>query len=441
MFSNKALGKLIIPIFLDQILIIAVGIIATMMLSYAGEAAVSGVSLVDMINMLIIYLLAALTTGGAVVVSQYIGSKDKEKSCNAASQLITISSIISFGIVLFVALFHKPMLQILFGNVEADVMSAAITYFVISGLSYPFLSIYDCGAALFRSMGNSRTPMIVSIIMNVGNVVGNAIGIFVLHAGVAGVATASIIARAVAAVIMLYLCFNRNNEVFIRFSEIFSWNGEMIRRILNIAIPNGIENGIFQLGRVLLISIISMFGTSQIAANGITNSLVMIAITFATAINLAIVTVTGQCVGAGDYSQATYYTKKLIKFAYIGTIFSSLAQILFLKWILNLYNLNAEVRQLTYILVVIHNCFAIFLWPTSFTLPNALRAAGDVRFTMVISVSSLFIFRITFAYILGVIFQMGVIGIWIAMGIDWTFRAIVYTIRFKSGKWKNFQVI
>lgn len=441
MFSNKALRKLIIPIFLDQILIIVVGIVSTMMLSYTGEAAVSGVSLVDMINMLIIYLLAALTTGGAVVVSQYIGNKDRDNACNAASQLIGISSLISVGIVIFVAVFHKPMLSILFGNIEADVMTSAITYFVISGLSYPFLSIYDCGAALFRSMGNSSTPMIVSIIMNLINLVGNAIGIFVLHAGVAGVATASIIARAVAAAIMLYMCFNKKNEVFISFSKIFSWNGEMIRRILNIAIPNGIENGIFQLGKVLLISIVSMFGTAQIAANGITNSLVMIAITCANAINLAIVTVVGQCVGAGDYLQATNYTKKLMKSAYIGTILSSLGQILLLKWILNFYSLPIEVRHLTYILVMIHNCCAIFLWPASFTLANALRAAGDVRFTVVISISSLFIFRISFAYILGVIFQMGVIGVWIAMGIDWMFRAIIYIIRFKRGTWKNFQVI
>jgi putative MATE family efflux protein len=441
MFSNQSLRKLIIPIFLDQILIITVGIIATIMLSYAGEAAVSGVSLVDMINMLIVYLLVALTTGGAVVVSQYIGNKDKEQSCNAASQLITISAVISVILALFVVLFHKPLLRIIFGNIEPDVMEAAITYFVISALSYPFLSLYDCGGALFRSMGKSSVQMIVSIIMNVLNLVGDAIGIFVLHAGVTGVAIATLIARAVAAVIILYLCFNRKNEVFIRFSEIFSWNGKMIRRILNIAIPNGIENSIFQLGKVLLISIISMFGTAQIAANGITNSLVMIAITFATAINLAIVTVTGQCIGAGDYSQATYYTKKLIKLAYIGTIFSSIAEILFLKWILNIYALPAEVRQLTYILVVIHNCFAMLIWPISFTLANALRAAGDVRFTMVISISSMFIFRISVAYVLGVIFHMGVIGIWIAMGIDWTFRAIVYIIRFKSGKWKNFQVI
>jgi putative MATE family efflux protein len=441
LFSNQALGKLIIPLFMDQILLIAVAIIATMMLSHTGEAAVSGVSLVDMINMLIVNVLAALTVGGAVVVSQYIGRKEKNQACNAASQLFTISTIVSLGIMLLVVIFHKPMLRVLFGNIQADVMAAAVTYFVISALSYPFLAIYDSGAALFRSMGKSRIPMSVSIIMNLINLVGNAIAIFVLHAGVAGVGFAALIARIAAAVIMIYLSHNRKNEVFIHFSEIFTWNGKMIKRIQTIAIPNGIESGLLQLGRVLLISIIALFGTPQIAANGITNGLVMIAISFATAMNLAIIPVVGQCIGAGDYSQAVYYMKKLTKINYIGTLILSLAEILFLPWILNLYTLSTSVHQLTFILVVIHNCFAIFLWPVAFTLSNGLRAAGDVRFTMSVSIISMFVFRLIFAYILGVVFHMGVIGIWTAMGIDWTFRFIVYIARFKGDKWKSFQVI
>lgn len=242
MFSNQALRKLIIPIFLDQLLIITVGIIATMMVSYAGEAAVSGVSLVDMINMLLINILAALTTGGAVIVSQYIGHKDKGQACNTASQLITISSIISVGITLIVIFFHKPLLQILFGNIEADVMKAAVTYFVLSALSYPFLAIYDSGATIFRSIGNSRVPMVISIIMNLINFVGNAVGIFILHAGVVSVGASSIIARLVAAIIMVCLALNKKNEIFISFRKILSWNGEIIKKILNIAIPNGIEN-------------------------------------------------------------------------------------------------------------------------------------------------------------------------------------------------------
>ncbi|MDU1605084.1 MAG: MATE family efflux transporter [Clostridium sp.] len=441
MFSNESLKKLIIPIFMDQILIIIASIIATMMISYAGEAAVSAVSLIDMINMLLINVLAALTDGGAVIVSQYIGFRDKNKSCIAASQLFTIATIISIGIMGFVFIFHKPLLKILFGNVDHNVMNLAITYFVIYSISYPFLSIYDSGAALFRSIGNSRVHMIVSIVMNAINIVGNAIGIFVFNAGVVGIAISIIISRAFAALVMVYLSLNKKNKVFISFSQIFTIKRDMIIKILNIAIPNGIENGIVQLGRILLISIIALFGTDQIAANGITNSLVMISISFATAMNIAIVSVIGQCVGAGDYAQADFYTKKLLKITYIGTIVISLAEILLLPWILNLYTLSAEVTNLTYILVIIHNCLAIIFWPLSFTLPNSLRASGDVRFTMIVSISSMFILRISFGYILGIIFNLGVIGVWLAMGADWALRSIIYVLRFKNGKWREFKVI
>lgn len=441
MFSNESLKKLIIPIFMDQILIIIASIIATMMISYAGEAAVSAVSLIDMINMLLINVLAALTAGGAVIVSQYIGFRDKNKSCIAASQLFTIATIISIGIMGFVFIFHKPLLKILFGNVDHNVMNLAITYFVIYSISYPFLSIYDSGAALFRSIGNSRVPMIVSIAMNAINIVGNAIGIFVFNAGVVGIAISIIISRAFAALVMVYLSLNKKNKVFISFSQIFTIKRDMIIKILNIAIPNGIENGIVQLGRILLISIIALFGTDQIAANGITNSLVMISISFATAMNIAIVSVIGQCVGAGDYAQADFYTKKLLKITYIGTIVISLAEILLLPWILNWYTLSAEVTNLTYILVIIHNCLAIIFWPLSFTLPNSLRASGDVRFTMIVSISSMFILRISFGYILGIIFNLGVIGVWLAMGADWALRSIIYVLRFKNGKWREFKVI
>lgn len=441
MFSNESLKKLIIPIFMDQILIIIASIIATMMISYAGEASVSAVSLIDMINMLLINVLAALTAGGAVIVSQYIGFRDKNKSCIAASQLFTIATIISIGIMGFVFIFHKPLLKILFGNVDYNVMNLAITYFVIYSISYPFLSIYHSGAALFRSIGNSRVPMIVSIAMNAINIVGNAIGIFVFNAGVVGIAISIIISRAFAALVMVYLSLNKKNKVFISFSQIFTIKRDMIIKILNIAIPNGIENGIVQLGRILLISIIALFGTDQIAANGITNSLVMISISFATAMNIAIVSVIGQCVGAGDYAQADFYTKKLLKITYIGTIVISLAEILLLPWILNWYTLSAEVTNLTYILVIIHNCLAIIFWPLSFTLPNSLRASGDVRFTMIVSISSMFILRISFGYILGIIFNLGVIGVWLAMGADWMLRSIIYVLRFKNGKWREFKVI
>lgn len=441
MFTNKALKKLIIPLFLDQALIITVSIASTMMVSYAGVAAVSGVSLVDMINMLLINILSALATGGAVVVSQYIGRKEKGQACFAASQLITITTVISTGILLFVLIFSRPTLRILFGSVDNDVMRSAVIYFIISGLSYPFLAIYNSCAALFRSMGNSRIPMTISIFMNMSNLALSAVSIFVFNAGVIGIALAALIARAAAAAILIVLSLNKKNEVFIRFSEVFSWESSMIKRILKIAVPNGFENGIVQLGRVLLVSIISQFGTAQIAANGITNSLVGIAISFATAMNLAIVTVVGQCVGAGDYEQAAAYSKRMTRMSYIGTLIISLAQIALLPQILSIYSLSPQVRHLSYILLIIHNCFAVFLWPLSFTLPNGLRAAGDVRYTMMVSIGCMFILRIALGYTFGSVLRMGVIGIWVAMGFDWMLRSVIYVVRFRSGRWKEFQVI
>jgi len=441
MFSNSALKKLILPLFFDQVLLITVSVISVLLLSYAGEAAFSGVSLVDMINMLMINVLAALATGGAVVISQYIGLKDSKNALLAANQLITITGVLSFGIALSVWLFSAPILRLLFGTVDADVMKTASIYFIVSGFSYPFLALYNSGAAIFRSMGNSKVPMLVSLLMNLSNLAGNALVIFVLKGGVMGVALSTLTARLLAAVLMLVLTTNQNNPIHIKMKDIFSWHGDMIQRILKIAIPNGIENGITQLGRVLLVSIIALFGTTQIAANGITNSLVLLAVSFGQAMNLAIVPVVGQCVGANDFDQAQSYIKRLLKWTYAVTLGMSLALTLVLPWILNLYSVSAETRSYAYTLIMIHNGLAIFLWPSSFTLPNALRAAGDAKYTMVISIGAMFVFRIFFAYILGVVFQLGVIGVWLAMGVDWSFRTLMFTVRFRKGTWKNFRVV
>lgn len=412
-----------------------------MMLSYAGEAAVSAVSLVDMINQLLMSVLIALVTGGAVVVSQYIGRGEREAGCTAASQLFTVSLTISAGLALLVVLFHRPLLRLLFGNVGNEIMSASITYIVISGLSYPFFAVYNAGAALFRSMGNGRIPMTASIAMNTLSIAGSAVGIFLLNAGVLGVAVSMLASRAIAALALTRLSRNPKYEVHIRFAEVFSWNGPMVRRILNIGIPNGVENGIFQLGRVLIASMIALLGTSQIAATGVAYSFMGLAITFAGAINFAMVTVVGQCLGANDYEQAARYTKRLIKLAYVGTLCISLVEVLLLPLILNLYALSADVKHLTFTLVAIHNGFAILIWPTSFTLSYALRAAGDVRFTMIVSIVSMFVMRVSAAYLLGIVLQTGVIGIWIAMGLDWVARSAIFLLRFRSGKWRTFRVI
>ena len=441
MFSNKALKKLILPLIIEQILIMAVGVADTVMVSYAGEVAISGVGLVDMFNNLIITVLAAIDAGGAIIVSQYIGNKDRKNANKASSQLLTITIVIATVIMLGCLVFHRILLSTFFGAIEMDVMKAATTYFLISAISFPFFGVYNSAAALYRSMEKTRTTMYVSILMNIINVVGNYIGVFILHAGVAGVAVPTLISRIVAAIIMFALSLNSSNLVYVKIKNVFAWNQEMISRILKIAVPNGIENGLFTLGRVLVTSIVALFGTSQIAANSVAGSIDQIAVVVVNAINLGIVVVVGQCIGANDYEQAKYYIKKLMKISYIVTGIIGSAVILLLPWILNLYSLSSEARNLTFILVIMHNIMATALHPTAFVLPNGLRAAGDVKFSMVVGIVSMILFRLGAAVLFGIIFNLGIIGVWIAMGSDWLCRSVCFVIRFIKGKWRQFKVI
>lgn len=441
LFSNKSLKKLIWPLIIEQVLIMAVGVADTMMISYAGEAAISGVGLVDMVNNLIITILAAVAAGGAIIVSQYIGSKDHKSANFASSQLLMITFLISVVIMILCLVFHQFLLNIFFGSIEADVMKACVTYFLISALSFPFLGVYNSASALFRSIEKTKVTMYVSILMNLINVVGNYIGVFILKAGVVGVAVPTLISRIVAAVIMLYLSFNHKNAVYVKMKEILAWNGQMIKRILSIAVPNGIENGLFTLGRVLVTSIVALFGTSQIAANSVAGSVDQIAVVVVNAINLGIVTVVGQCIGAGDYDQASHYIKKLMKVSYVVTGLIGGLVIVGLPLILNLYTLSDEARNLTFILIIMHNVMAFALHPTSFVLPNGLRAAGDVKYSMYVGIGSMVVFRLGVAFLFGVIFNMGIVGVWIAMGTDWLCRSVCFMIRFVSGKWKQFKVI
>ena len=441
MFSKKQLQKLIFPLIVEQVLAITVGMVDTMMISYAGESAISGVSLVDMINVLLINIFAAVATGGAVVVSQYLGHGNRKNACRAAEQLITVSVVISTGLMLVSLLFRGQILRLLFGAVEADVMENAMIYFLISAFSFPFLGVFNAGAATYRSMGNSRISMQVSAGMNVFNAIGNAILIFGFQMGTAGAALSTLAARVLGAVVMMILTMNRKNDVYVIFWNLFSWERDMVQRILHIAIPNGVENGLFQLGRVLVVSIISQFGTVQIAANAVANNLDSMGCIAGQAMNLAMITVVGQCMGAGEKDQAVWYTKKLWKFNYRITAIVNSIILLSLPFILNIYSLSPEARRFAFILVWIHNGCAILLWPTSFTMPNALRASGDVKFAMIVSVASMFIFRIGFSVILGIHLGLGAIGVWIAMVFDWLCRVSFYTWRFLSRKWLNFKVI
>lgn len=435
LFSGQDLRKLIIPLLFEQALAITVGMADTMMISSVGEAAVSGVSLVDMFNNLILSIFAALATGGAVVTSQLIGAGKEKAACRSAKQLIVSVGALACGVSLLVIVLEHGIIELFFGKIEQDVFANATVYLIISALSFPFLAIYNSCAALFRSMGNSGITLKVSVLMNIINILGNALCIYGFHMGAAGVAIPSLVSRAVAGFVLYGILKNSNGKIHLEKGR-FRPEWDVIKKIFYIGIPSGVENGIFQLGRVLVVSIIAGFGTVQIAANGVANSLDAMGCIVGQAMSLAMITVIGQCVGAGDLEQVRYYTKKLIAMAYLYTAVVNAVILLFLPWILRIYGLGEETTRLTYILVMIHNGMAVLLWPASFVLPNMLRACNDVRFTMVLSILSMFVFRIGFSLLIGVHMGYGAVGVWIAMIFDWIFRVISFVGRYLGGRWK-----
>ncbi len=435
LFSQRDLLRLVGPLLVEQLLAVTVGMADTMMVSRCGEAAISGVSLVDMINNLIIVLFAALATGGAVVVSQYLGAKEQKHANASSGQLILLSALLGVGVGVFCFVLARPMLRLCYGSIEADVLDAGVLYLKITALSYPFLALYNAGAALFRSMGNSKISMQISVLMNIINIVGNAVCIFGLKMGVDGVAWPSVLSRAVAAVLILNRCYQKGHMLTV--PKTIRLDGRMAKRILGIGIPSAFENSLFQAGRILVVSMISTFGTVQIAANAVANNLDGMGCIPGQAIGLAMITVVGRCVGAGDNEQTVFYTRKLLLWAYISMGIFNGGILLFLKPLVGIYALSGETMALAILLVQIHAGSGLFLWPASFVLPNALRAANDVKFTMVVSVLSMAIWRLGFSYLLCVRMGWGAVGVWIAMVIDWVCRVICFVARMKSGAWKT----
>ena len=441
LFSSKMLLRLIWPLVIEQFLAVAIGFIDTIMVSSLGEASVSGVSLVDSISILIIQVFSALATGGAVIASQYIGRGEDGNACRSAKQLLYSSFLLSSLLMVLALCFRRFILQTVFGHIEQDVMDAAMVYFLLSAVSYPFLSVFNSCAALYRSVGNSRVSMLVAIIMNVINVIGNAVGIYVLKWGVAGAAASTLLARASGAVIMLVLISKRGQKIFI--DNIFKpeFDGAMVKRILRIGIPSGLENGAFQVGKLLVASLVTSFGTASIAANAISGSIASISNIPGAAIGLAMVTVVGQCIGAGDYEQAKHYVRRLMICTYVAMNTLNLFMVIFVHPLVGAFNLSPEASQTAVEIIYSFAAMSTVFWPAAFTIPNALRAAGDVKYTMYCSMLTMGIFRIGFSYVLGSWLQMGVLGVWFAMYIDWIFRAALFFGRYLSGRWKNKKAI
>ena len=441
LFDNKALTALIIPLIIEQFLAVLVGMADSIMIASVGEAAVSGVSLVDNIMVLLINIFSALATGGAVVAGQYLGQKRKKEACKASTQLIWFTTLLSLIIMVIVYLGKDWILQGVFGKIEPDVMGHARTYLLIVSASIPFLAMYNGGAAIFRAMGNSRVSMQVSIVMNIINVSGNAVLIYGFHRGTEGVAIPTLVSRMVAAVMIVILLCNPKRMLHLERTWKYHFDGKMVKRILSIGVPNGMESSMFQLGKIIVLSLVSSFGTYAIAANAVSNAVALFQVLPGMAISLAVTTVIARCVGAGDYEQVRYYTRKLMLITYVGMWIVNGIIFLLMPVILDAYQLSDLTAKTTQSILMFHSVSAMLIWPVSFTLPGTFRAAGDAKTCMVISILSMWIFRIVFSYVLGKYFGMGVFGVWVAMVIDWIFRAICFTIRYFSGKWKKAAIV
>ena len=438
LFTNRQLWKLILPLVVEQGLSILVGMCDGVMVSSVGEAAISGVSLVDMINNVILVLFAALATGGAVVTSQFLGARQEEKARQSAGQLVLMAGALGLAAMALCLVFARGLMALFFGSIAEDVMAAGLVYLRITALSFPFIALYNAGAAIFRSMGNSKVSMNVSLLMNGINVGGNALCIYGLHMGVAGVALPTLVSRAVAAVVILVLAARPNLQVHLPRKGLFRAEKQMMGKILRIGVPSACENSIFQLGRLVVVSMIALYGTTQTSANAVANTLDSMGIVVGHAMGLAMVTVVGQCVGAGDPEQVVSYVKKLMLWTYGMMTLSNGLILLFVNPLIGFYSsLSPETVALTRTLVRIHAGFAIVFWPLSFVLPNALRAANDVKFTMYVGVGSMIVFRVATSWVLCVQLGMGAIGVWIAMVLDWVCRTTLFVIRFLSGKWKT----
>lgn len=431
---------MILPLLMEQFLLMLVGLADTMVVSYAGEAAVSGVSLVNSFNTIFINLFTALASGGAVVVSQYIGRRDMKMASESSSQLLMASTVFSVLISIPVLVWKVPVLNLLFGKVEPDVMTACKTYLRISVYSFPALGIYNAGTAFYRSIGKTSVTMKISIVSNLINVAGNLIGVFVFHAGVAGVAYPSLIARTFSAVVITVLCF-REKEVRYVVRWIFQWNHDLLKRMLSIAIPNGVESGIFQFVKVALSSVAALFGIYQIAANGISQSIWSVAALISVTMGPVFITVIGQCMGAGDIEQAEYYFRKLTKLTVcISAVWNALI-FLITPLLIKIFAVSRQTGRLILWLVLIHNIANAVVFPFADPLGKGLRAAGDAMFTMGISLFTTIGVRLIFSILFGIVLNLGVIGIALAMCLDWLVRGVIFWIRFRQGKWKTCRVI
>lgn len=440
LFTDRDLKDLIIPLLIEQFLLIFVGLADSVMVASVGEEAVSAVSLIDSVMILLINVFTAVATGGAIVAGQAIGKGRPEEGCRVVDQLAVFISGASVLIMAALYLGKPFVLHVVFGDIDRLVMENCNVYLLIVAASIPFMALYNAGAAVYRAMGDSRTPMRMSLLMNGMNLAGNALLIYGMGMGIEGAAIPTLVSRISAGIVMVRLLLNKEKILHLTGLRGIRFDGRILKKILSIGIPYGLENSMFQLGKILVLSLVATFGTVSIAANAVSNSVCMFAVLTGLATGYALSSVTAQCVGAGDYGQVRYYTKKIMAVSYASMFVMNVLIVLLLPVIIRVYDLSPETGRLASKIIIYHNICAVLFWPSSFTLSNTLRASNDARYCMIVSVLSMWIFRIGFSYVLADHFKMGVFGVWIAMTIDWLVRAVFFIVRYVRGKWQTIKI-
>ena len=440
-FSNSDLFKLFLPIVVEQFLEYSVGLINSIMAASVGEAAVSAVSLVEFVMALFISVFSAIATGGSVVAGRFLGAKQGGNAKNAINQLIWFSLIFSSAIMFAILLGRNFILDFMFGDVSADVRNAAKIYLVVSSLSVPFLAVYAAAAGAFRTMDNSKLPMYIMLNTNILNVILTAVAIYRFDLGILGIALSALATRILAAAAIVYLLLDRSRRLRLKKSLKFKFDPATIKRILDIAIPYGFENGLFYAGRLIVLSLIATLGTASIAANAVGGTIAMYQVLPGMAIGVGFSVIVSRCVGAGDFEQVKFYTKKIIALVYVSQFFSILATILLLEPILSLYSLLPEANEMTKQVVWWHGAAMLAIWPLAYTFPVVFRAAGDARYAMWVSVWCMFACRIALSYVFALQLGMGMIGTWFAMFADWGVKGVLFTVRYLNGKWMKFKIV
>ena len=441
-FSYRQLANLIFPLIVEQILMGAIGALDVIMVAQLGENAVSGVSLVTSIDQLIISTFSALAAGGAIVCAQYLGNHQVQESRHTATQLLFISALFGsiVGVVCF--LLGRPMLNFLYGQAAEQVLGSARTYFYFAAAAYPLIALFDTAAALLRTISRTRSSLFVSLGMNLFNLMMNAIFIYYLRWGVSGAGAASLISRTLGTMLLLFILWHFRSAVSPVFSRGWRLDGILIRKILHVGVPAGIEGAIFHIGKLLVQGAVTSCGTTAIAANAVALTITEFLHMPGAGIGLGLITVVGQCVGAREYNQAKRYTRQLVGLAYATMGILNILAFIFAPNIMQLYGIASSTAVTASTILRWHSVVCFFLWPMGFTMVHALRAAGDVRFPMVLSIASMWVFRVGCSYLLLALFpRWGVLNVWFAMFLDWLCRATIYFWRYRSNLWIKKRVI